>query len=266
MPRILGALLGAVALTVAAFAVPAGADPVDPNFLSKLNSIKPKAKGLEVKIVNLGDEIQVSNETGKNVLVEGYTGEPYLRFKADGTVQENQNSPATYLNKDRYATKKVPDSADAKAKPDWKVVSRDGSYEWHDHRIHYMGKGTPSQVKDESERQKVYDWKVTLRQGDKPIVVSGTLFWVPTAGAGDDGGLAAWQIAIGAVLIALAAGLALLMINRRRRRPAPAVAGTGGMARPRQPWEPPTGAAGFERGATQPRPETEREKPGKEAW
>ena len=41
---------------------------------------------------------------------EGYDGEPYLRFRADGTVQENQNSPATYLNRNRYAGAEVPEA------------------------------------------------------------------------------------------------------------------------------------------------------------
>ena len=47
-------------------------------------------------------------EPGHEVVVEGYDGEPYLRFRADGTVQENQNSPATYLNRNRYAGAEVP--------------------------------------------------------------------------------------------------------------------------------------------------------------
>ena len=52
--------------------------------------------------------LEMAVEPGHEVVVEGYDGEPYLRFRADGTVQENQNSPATYLNRNRYAGAEVP--------------------------------------------------------------------------------------------------------------------------------------------------------------
>ncbi len=45
--------------------------------------------------------LEVSVDEGHEVLVPGYQGEPYLRFRADGTVERNRNSPATYLNDSR---------------------------------------------------------------------------------------------------------------------------------------------------------------------
>ncbi len=72
--------------------------------------------------------------------VRGYQGEPYLRFAPDGTVERNANSPARYLNDDRFGdgTAALPEQADADAPPDWETVGDDGSYAWHDHRAHWM--------------------------------------------------------------------------------------------------------------------------------
>jgi hypothetical protein len=218
LPLVFGIAVGLAMTTTAA------ADEVDPNFLSKLRAVTPEVRGLEVEVVNRGDEFELKNETGKALLIRGYSGEPYLRFLPDGTVLENRRSPTTYLNKDRYATQPVPPSAKADAKPQWKRVSREASYEWHDHRIHYMGKGTPRQVEDESERQKVFDWRVAMRLGGQPVAATGTLFWIPTPGS-DEGGGAPWAVIAG-VLIVLAMALTLW----RRRRLAPA----GGAAAPRE--------------------------------
>ena len=72
----------------------------------------------------------------------------------------------------------MPGSADPKAAPQWKVVGRTGRFEFHDHRIHWMTKTDPPQVKDESQRTKVFDWKVPLRGGRRRRARSAaTLFW-----------------------------------------------------------------------------------------
>ena len=49
------------------------------------------------------------------MIVEGYQQEPYLRFRTDGVVEENQRSPTTYLNANRYGGDDVPAGADADA-------------------------------------------------------------------------------------------------------------------------------------------------------
>ena len=105
-------------------------------------------------------------DPGVEVDVMGYQSEPYLRFAADGTVYENQRSPATYINGSRYGGSSIPESASAAAEPDWAEVAPPGSgeYAWHDHRSHLMLPAAPAGA----------------RPGDQvftdvvPIVVDGT--------------------------------------------------------------------------------------------
>jgi hypothetical protein len=211
------AVLTTVGAALAITVPSATAHESNPNLLTTLTAVRPETPGLKVQVVELGDQLKVVNKTGKRVDLPGYSGEPYLRFLPDGTVQENQNSPAKYLNADRFGKTDVPASADENAEPVWKDVGKGGEYVFHDHRIHYMGTGTPPQVKDESVRTPVFDWKVPMTVGGKPVAATGTLTWVPSPDEG--GGVGAGQIVIAALAVLLAALLALFLI-RRRIRPA----------------------------------------------
>ena len=111
-------------------------------------------------------------------MIEGYSDEPYARIEPDGTVSVNTDSEAYYINEERDGQVPVPDGADSKGEPRWKEVSKTGRFEWHDHRMHWMSKGDPEQVKDKSVRTKVFDWKVPVagrrRAGrDQPARCSG---------------------------------------------------------------------------------------------
>jgi hypothetical protein len=114
------------------------------------------------------------------VVVLGYSGEPFLRVGPDG-VFENRRSPATYLNKSRRGTTRVPASADAAAAPQWRKVSADPVARWHDHRVHWMGAQDPPTVRRDPGRSHVIlpHWTVDLRHGATPVVASGNLLWVP---------------------------------------------------------------------------------------
>jgi hypothetical protein len=249
------AVLIATAVVLAAIAPSATAHEANPNFLTTLTAVQPQVDGLKFQIVNLGDQVKIVNKTGKQLDVPGYSGEPYLRFLPDGTVQENQNSPAKYLNEDRLGKTDVPANADEKAKPVWKDIGKGGEYSFHDHRVHYMGTGTPPQVKDESVRTKVFDWKVPMTLAGTPVVATGTLTWIPSP-ADENGGISAAQIAIAVIVVLLAAGLAFFLL-RRRMRPA-----TAGAPAP----ETPDAAPPAETKPEEQPEEEKRDEPVKEAW
>ena len=204
------AVTAAIALT-APFASPADAHNGSPNYRSTVRAITPAEPGIQVQVLNYDDRLLLINRSGKTVLVRGYNGEPYIRVLGDGTVEVNKNSPAFYLNQDRYANVTVPSNAGKGAVPAWAVLDKTGRYEWHDHRIHYMAKGTPPQVKNRNRRTKIFAWQVPIDVGGRPAELRGDLYWQPPTGGLPRGAL----LALAALVFG---GVAFVEIVRRRRR------------------------------------------------
>jgi hypothetical protein len=205
------AVVAGAALLALLAASPALAHQGNPNYRSVINAVTPAEPGLKVQVLNFDDRLQLDNRTGKTVTVQGYQREPYLRLRGDGTVEVNRNSPAYYLNNDRTSTGKVPANAKPGATPDWHVVDRAGTYQWHDHRIHWMSAIPPKQVTDKRKRTKVFDWRVPVQVGAQRASVNGTLFWQPKPGGGIPTG------ALIALVAIAAAGLGTVFVVRRRR-------------------------------------------------
>jgi hypothetical protein len=217
----LGLRVAACALAALAVLSPAvaNAHKGSPNYRSTERSIVPPVAGLKVQVLSYDDRLQMINQTGRNVEVRGYGGEPYVRLLADGTVEVNKRSPSYYLNADRYGNSTVPTQAKNDAPPQWTAIDKTGRFEWHDHRIHYMSKTLPSQVTDKDKRTKVFDWKVPIKVGGKPARIRGDLYWVPTGGGLPRGALLAFA---GILLPSI---LLVEVVRRRRRRDA---RGSGG--------------------------------------
>jgi hypothetical protein len=191
------------------------------HLVSELKEIRPQTPGLELNVIERDRFLRLVNKTDGTVVVIGYDDEPYLRFQPGGEVQVNTRSPSKYVNEDRFGKRPVPPAADSSAPPRWQGVSSDGSYQWFDHRIHYMAPGVPEEVKDPAKTTKIFDWTVPLQVSGKPTRAVGTLNWQPNEDSGSSSALPI--IAGGVGLAAIVAGLAL-MLRRRRRAPAPATA------------------------------------------
>jgi hypothetical protein len=142
---------GVVAVCVFAFgslilgAAPAGAHGVGglkpTDYEVRLTSIEPRVAGVSIVVVDLGQRLQLTNTSGRDVTVLGYAGEPYLRVGPTG-VYENTRSPATYLNQTFQLTTAPPAIADANASPHWERISDGDTVRWHDHRAHSWGRVT----------------------------------------------------------------------------------------------------------------------------
>jgi hypothetical protein len=206
MLRLLAALALAATLT---FTAPAAAHKANPNYLSRVDRVTPS--GVSVEVVNRDDQLVLRNKSGSDVIVEGYNHDPYARIKADGTVQVNTRSPAYYLNDDRYGEAKIPEGVDGTGAPQWKELDRTGRFQWHDHRMHWMAKSRPPQVKDPDKRTTIFNWKVPIKVGDRPGQITGTLFWTPRPGT------PVGFIVVGSVLAVLLC-VGAVIVRRRRDR------------------------------------------------
>jgi hypothetical protein len=189
---------GALA-TVVVTAQPASAHDIPgikpSNFETTVRGTTPRVSGLIVRPIDLGNNLELRNDTGAEVVVLGYQGEPYLRVGPRG-VFENRRSPATYLNRTRAGTTPVPSGADPAAAPDWKRIGSGPVARWHDHRAHWMGTTDPPEVtRAPSERHVIDRWSLQLRRGSQDITVTGDLLWVP--------GPSPWGWVLGALVVAL---------------------------------------------------------------
>jgi hypothetical protein len=186
----------------------------NPNYRSEVRTIAPALPGLEAQVLNHDDRIQLVYDGDRPLVVEGYRGEPYLRFSPGGRVEVNRRSPAAYLNEDRFAQVELPARADHQATPVWRAIAENGRYDWHDHRIHWMSENTmPPQIEDRAERTKVFDWEIPMTAQGGAVEVRGTLTWLGEEGGGFP---VAAGISLGAALIA--GGLLVVLVRRRRAR------------------------------------------------
>jgi hypothetical protein len=202
-------VLGVATLALLGPAAPAAADPAGPtHYDARVTGTDPADPDLPLEAEVLGGDafLVVRAHPGTTVEVPGYEGEPYVRISPDGTVEVNDRSPSRWINDERYETDPAAVDAPADlavdAPPRWEVVGTDGTYAWHDHRIHWMSPALPGQVDPAAGVvQPVFDWEVPLTVDGEQVRLLGELVWLPGPGP-----------VVPAVLVALgvlaAAGLA----------------------------------------------------------
>ena len=180
-------LLATAAVAVLTMASPAaahgrGSDAT--NYRSRVVEA-PDLPGVTWRIYGGDEYLGVRNESDQEVAVLGYEDEPYLRVGPEG-VFENRNSPATYLNADRFAATTPPPEAGPDAEPDWVRIGDGPAHAWHDHRTHWMSPQPPPPVRDAPGTEQVValregtdTWGVPFQYGGATLEVQGRLVWVP---------------------------------------------------------------------------------------
>ena len=198
-----GAVLAGALLL--ALAEPAAADAAGPtDYRTDIVAIAPSTDAVAVEMIGGDSFIQLTVADGVEVLVVGYQGEPYLRFDADGAVLQNENSPARWLNDDRYADTELPPNADAEADPDWLQVADNGQFAWHDHRTHWMNPAKPPGVEPGD----------TVLEAVVPLVVDGADVEVAVRSVLLDPP-PVWPIVAGVLSAAAACALAIRLLGAR---------------------------------------------------
>jgi hypothetical protein len=211
---------GFAAVLTAAPAGPAvahGGGPSIPDaayYRTALSSDNVLPPGVAVSVDPAGEWLQVGYTGPSEVIVLGYSGEPYLRITAS-SAQENTLSPTTYLNKVGFADLPAGSLA-ATVAPVWQPIAAVGRARWHDHRIHWMGQTKPPAVAaDPTLAHVVGAWTVHATAAGQPFDVRGTLNW---AGKPSDHlSRSAWLILAAGNLPFVVAGVIFAVMQRRRR-------------------------------------------------
>jgi hypothetical protein len=206
------ALAATTALIFGISASPALAHEGNPDYRSVIDRVTPKVPGVSFEVLSYDSYMQLLDQHGHEVVIDGYEGEPYARVLKGGTVQVNEHSPALYLNDTRFPTSQVPPIANPKAPPKWKTVDDSGTFLWHDHRMHYGSTATPPQVTDTSRKAKIFDYTIPLRIDGKKGAIDGTLFWVGSPKASK------LPFILAGIVIVLGGGGLVLLARRRRDR------------------------------------------------
>jgi hypothetical protein len=210
MPRLRTGALPAIVIALACCA-PASAHTVSPRYLTRVDVVTPHPKGMSIQVLGRDNQLFLHNQSGQTVFVGGYNGDEYARLQGDGTVSVNTNSPAYYLNEDRFGTTPVPKGVTGSGPPRWKFVSKTGRFIWHDHRMHWMAHSVPPQVKNPNQRTKIFNWKIPIQVSGHKGVIAGTLFWTPKPAAPKG-------LLIGGTVLVLILCAAALIARRRRDR------------------------------------------------
>jgi hypothetical protein len=189
------AVAGAVLMPAGPAAAHGGEAPDATSYRVAVTGIEPALPGLTVRVVEAGTRLELVNDTGRAVEVLGYSGEPYLEVRPDGTY-ENVNSPAAYLNRTLAGDTAVPAGASPAAAPQWRRVSGSTTVRWHDQRAQWRGADPPPAARaDPARPHRLREWAVPLRDQAREFEVRGTLDWVPPPRA--------WLWWAGAVLLAV---------------------------------------------------------------
>lgn len=176
---LLAALVALLVIPAGPAAAHVGGGPQPSNFASVITSASSPAPGLSVTLTEDGEQLRVTTEGTGELMVPGYSDEPYLLLDESG-VRRNVRSPATYLNVSLSGDTELPPEADPTAAPEWAFVSSTPTYEWHDHRTHWMGSVLPPQVQtDPASPHLIAEWSVPLEYDGRLLTVTGTLTWYP---------------------------------------------------------------------------------------
>jgi hypothetical protein len=164
-------------LTVLSTAPPAAAHTVTgvrpTNYASRLLGLHPSVTDIDVRLLDLGRRIELRNR-GPEVVVLGYSNEPYLRIGPSG-VFENRRSATTYQNRvtGPASTTTVPPSVAAGGPPSWRRVRSEPVARWRDRRTRYEG------PQPAGGKKVLSTWTVEVQRGPQRIAISGLITYVP---------------------------------------------------------------------------------------
>jgi hypothetical protein len=142
-------LIGAAVVLVSASpeAAHGGGAGIEPtNYRPRVQLIDPRIAGLEVRLVELGDKVEVQNRTGREITVLGCEDELYLRVGPAASSATRALPPPTSTASANQAAPPCPNGPTPTHHQDWERVASNATVRWHDHRVHWMGSADPPAV------------------------------------------------------------------------------------------------------------------------
>ena len=64
-------------------------------YRSTVERVTPTVSGLKVFVVDSDDQLELTNTAGREIVIDGYEGEPYLRFTREGVFENSARRPRT---------------------------------------------------------------------------------------------------------------------------------------------------------------------------
>ncbi len=135
-------------------------------------------KGVNVEILNFDDRVLLHNTSEQDVEIFDYENEA-LRADARPTAPSWSTRTRRPTTSTRTARASPRCRRTCRPSRQWKELSKSGRFEWHDHRMHWMGEGDPPNLTDKSVETKIDDWEIPIAVGGQKGQIAGTLTWVP---------------------------------------------------------------------------------------
>ena len=148
-------------------------------YRTRVIGVSTPERGLTVRAVEAGSRLELTNRTGHSVEVLGYSGEPYLDVRPDGTYQNDELAGRVPERDTRRGDPRTA-AADPTAPPAWRRISTATTVRWHDQRTRWLGPGLPpAAAADPTRAHRLRDWAVPLRVQVRTFEIRGTLDWEP---------------------------------------------------------------------------------------
>lgn len=154
------------------------------NYLVDNVRVEPANDNVDVRTIEAGNRLQLTVKGDSEVVVFGYSGEPYLRISARGT-EVNAMSPAVQLNELPGPWEDIAVLSKPTGDVQWVMVDSDTTTEWKDHRARWGFSGLPPAVEanPEDEHLVIPNWEVPIEVSGQPASIEGSLSWVPATPA-----------------------------------------------------------------------------------
>ena len=207
--RILASVAAAVALLAAAPA--ALAHQGSPNFLSQINQVDPRRRRRHGQRAQPRRPAAAAEHQRRDVVIEGYSGEPYARIDADGTVvgQHRLRGLLHQRGARRAGRGAARRGLQGRAALEGDLADRPLRVARPPHALD-GARATPSRSRTRTCARRCSTGRCRSQVDGRPGAITGTLFWTPLPSAG---------LPLGAIFAF--AALVIVLCDRGDRRAAP---------------------------------------------